>query len=60
VADTGETDRLTFDRLLAAHPDLPIILADLSHDYVQVITSRRVGARRSDLLAAIAALPKRM
>ena len=60
VADTGETDRPTFDRLLATHPDLPIIRADLSQDYVQVITSQRVGARRSDLLAAIAALPKRM
>jgi chemotaxis response regulator CheB len=59
VADTGETDRLTFDHLLAAHPDIPIIRADLRRDYVQVITSKLVGARRSDLLAAIAALPKR-
>jgi DNA-binding NarL/FixJ family response regulator len=59
VADTGENDRRTFDHLLAAHPDLPIIRADLSRDYVQVITSQLVGARRSDLLAAIAALPKR-
>lgn len=60
VADTGDTERLTCECLLAALPDLSVIRADLSQDYVQVITSQRVGARRSDLLAAIAALSKRM
>lgn len=44
--------------VLDAYPDLSIIYADLKHDYIQVITSQRVGTRRSDLLAAIAALPK--
>jgi DNA-binding NarL/FixJ family response regulator len=56
-ADTGDLGSLGL--LLAAYPDLPIIRADLDTDSVQVITSRRVGARTSDLLAAIAALPKR-
>jgi DNA-binding NarL/FixJ family response regulator len=39
--------------LLGQFPDIPIIQADLNRDYVQVITSRRVNARRTDLLAAI-------
>ncbi|MBX3055306.1 MAG: hypothetical protein KF770_02440 [Anaerolineae bacterium] len=39
--------------LLSQFPDIPIIQADLNRDYVQVITSRRVHARRTDLLAAI-------
>jgi chemotaxis response regulator CheB len=59
VADTSDTEQVNFAPLLASHPDLPVIRADLNHDYVQIITSQRVGARRSDLLAAIAALPKR-
>jgi DNA-binding NarL/FixJ family response regulator len=45
--------------LLAAHPDLSIIRADLSEDYVQMITSQRISAHRAGLLAAIQALPKR-
>ena len=49
-----------FDPILAAYPDLPIIHADPGADNVQVITSQRVGTRSSDLLAAIAALPKRI
>ena len=36
-----------------------LIRADLNTDSVQVITSQRVSARPSDLLAAIAALPVR-
>ena len=60
MADTSETSLGVLDPLLAAHADLPVIRADLNHDYVQVITSKRVGARRSDLLAALATLPKRM
>ena len=59
VADTSDTEQVTFAPLLASHPDLPVIRADLNRDYVQIITSQRVGARRSDLLAVIAALPKR-
>jgi DNA-binding NarL/FixJ family response regulator len=42
------------DPLLDHYADIPVICADLNHDYVQVITSRRVSARRADLLAAIA------
>lgn len=43
----------TASNLLTQFPDIPIIHADLNQDYVQIITSRRVSARRSDLLAAI-------
>lgn len=39
--------------LLTQFPDIPIINADLNQNYVQIITSRRVSARRTDLLAAI-------
>lgn len=39
--------------LLSQFPGVPIIHADLNQDYVQIITSRRVSARRTDLLAAI-------
>lgn len=44
------------DRILELCPDTPIVLADLSRDYVQVITSQRVGARRDDLVGAIRAV----
>lgn len=45
-----------FESLLDRFPDLPIIRADLNHNYVEIITSRRVRARRADLLAAIQSL----
>jgi chemotaxis response regulator CheB len=59
VAEAGERSLTTFGQFLAAFPDLPLIRADLSADHVQVITSQPVSAHTSDLLAAIAALPKR-
>ncbi len=59
VAGTGDASPAAFGQFLASHPDLPLIRADLTAADVQVITSRRIGARTSDLLAAIAALPKR-
>ena len=59
VAGTDEAATAIFGPLLTTHSDLPIIRADLSAHTVQVITSHRVEARTSDLLAAIVALPKR-
>lgn len=59
VAEVNEPSSSAFGQLLAVFPDLPIIRADLSASDVRVITSQRVGARSSDLLAAITALPKR-
>jgi len=59
VAGIGEEPAQDLGHLLAAFPDLPVIRADLNADSVQVITSQRVSARPSDLLAAIAALPIR-
>ncbi len=52
LADAGQHQN-TATTLLAQFSDIPIIQADLNRDYVQVITSRRVNARRNDLLAAI-------
>lgn len=46
-------------QLLTRYPDLPVICANLSMDNVQVITSHRISARTSDLLAAVAQLPRR-
>jgi hypothetical protein len=54
TAHAGSQPAHSPDPLLDHYPDIPIICADLNHDYVQVITSRRVSARRADLLAAIA------
>lgn len=59
VAGTDEAATTIFGPLLTTHSDLPIIRADPNADKVQVITSQRIDARSSDLLAAIAALPKR-
>jgi DNA-binding NarL/FixJ family response regulator len=59
VAGENEMSTAAFGQLLAAFPDLPIICADLSLDSVQVITSHRIGTHSSDLLAAVAELPKR-
>ena len=61
IANAGADPTLpaAFGELLAVYPDLPILCADLRANDIRVITSRRVGARRSDLLAAITALPKR-
>jgi hypothetical protein len=49
-----------FEPLLMTCPDLSIIYVDLGRaDRVQIITSRRIEPHRSDLLAAIAAIPRR-
>lgn len=45
--------------LLVACPDLPVIHTDLNTNRVQVITNQTIDASISDLLAAIAALPRR-
>jgi len=59
VAVAGETILATFSPILIANPNLPIIHADLGTNIIQVITNQPIEARSSDLLAAIAALPKR-
>lgn len=58
VADVGDQFQAHFGPLLSLYPNIPIISADLNRDYVQIITSRRVNARRDDLLAAIDELAK--
>jgi len=59
VAGENDMSTMTFGPVLTAYPDLPVICADLNMDNVRVITSQRIGARASDLLAAVAGLPKR-
>lgn len=53
VANASENVQTNLQPLLSMFPTIPIIHADLNQDYVQIITSRRVSARRTDLLAAI-------
>ncbi len=60
AAYSSETSQEYLSPFLAKYPDLPIIRADLNQNYLQVITSQRVGARGSDLMTAIESLPKRM
>ncbi len=52
-ADTSDPTQDKFGPLLSNFPDLPLISVDLSRDYVQIISSRRVSTRLDDLLAAI-------
>jgi len=59
VTSTDPTDTAIFGSLLALYPDLPLISTTPDTDMIQVITSHCVGARSSDLVAAISALPKR-
>ncbi|MFQ5408662.1 MAG: hypothetical protein ACE5FI_09620 [Anaerolineales bacterium] len=48
-----------FGPLLSTFPDLPFLCADLEAENVQLIISRPLGSHSSDIVAAIAALPKR-
>lgn len=56
VANASENTQTNLQPLLSIFPTIPIIHTDLNRDYVQIITSRRVSARRTDLLAAIGEL----
>ena len=59
VAETTAVDHALLGSLVAMAPGLTVIRANLNNDYVQIITSQRVGAKSADLLAALYALPKR-
>ncbi len=59
VAGPAETSQSTLGLLLTTNPDLPIIYADPNAEHMQVVTSQRVGAHPSDLMAALTKLPKR-
>lgn len=59
VIIVGEASPAAFGPFLAAYPDTPLIRTDLKTSEAQIIISQNISARSSDLLAAIAALPKR-
>jgi hypothetical protein len=59
IVAATDAGQIRLGPLSALLPELPIICADLNDDYVHLITSRRIGTRYADLLAAIHALPKR-
>ena len=56
LVEAGTVEPVNLDQLLASHPDLPIIRTNPNDTFVQVITSRRVQARRHDLIAVIQSL----
>jgi hypothetical protein len=56
IAGIGQ---LPFNDLFAAHPDLPILCANLNTNTIQVITSKCISASAHDLLNTLATLPKR-
>lgn len=58
VVDADEYALLSFAPVLIADPHLPLIRADLNTNQVLIITSRRISARRDDLLEAILSLPR--
>ena len=60
MAGAGETSQAIVGPLLLDYPDLTVISANLDANHVQVITSERIDARLSELLAAITASPKRI
>ncbi len=58
VVDIEPPTTTDIGAFLAAHPNMTIIRTDLSTNQMQVIASRAIQARSSDLLAAISALAK--
>lgn len=58
VAGTHES-ALCAHACLRIHCDAPIIFTTLQDNHLTIYTSRRVKAAQAELLAAIAALPKR-
>jgi len=59
VIVTGDADSATFAKLLSLQPDIALLCAGLNDNRVQVFTSQHIDASVSDLLATIAALPRR-
>ena len=53
IADVGISAQDASSSIISIYPDIPIIYADLNQDHVKVITSRRVSARREELLMTI-------
>lgn len=60
MAVADESVAVDLAPILVAIPDLAIFRADLNANQVQVITNQPIDARISDLLIAIADLPKRI
>jgi hypothetical protein len=56
VAGSGDQTQAVCGPILSNYPDLPIICADLNHNYVQIITSHRIRANKTALQAAIQSL----
>ncbi|MCP4139153.1 MAG: hypothetical protein GY755_02490 [Chloroflexi bacterium] len=59
MAVADESVIVDFSPILVAIPEIAIIRADLNTNQMQVITNQSIDARISDLLIAIAGLPKR-
>ncbi|RMH01886.1 MAG: hypothetical protein D6706_01025 [Chloroflexi bacterium] len=53
ISNTQKSSQELTAVLLSRFPDIPIIHTSLNQDYIQIITSRRIKARHTDLLTAI-------
>jgi len=59
VMGTDDQSTLRMSPVLAQHPGVPILLADISQNQVQLITSQNIEAKPGELLTVLADLPKR-
>ena len=59
VMGTDDQTTLRMYPVLAQYPGVPVLLADISQNQVQLITSQNITAKPGDLLAVLADLPKR-
>ena len=58
VAGPTENSQAILGLLLTTFPELPVIWADPNAEHMQVVTSQRIGANPSDLLAVLMKLTK--
>jgi len=59
VIDTDDQTAVRLYPILAQDPDLPILRADISENHIRLVTSRNIEADPENLVAALAALPRR-
>lgn len=59
VIVAGDADSAIFAQLLSLQPDIALLCAGLNDNRVQVFSSQYIDASVSNLLATIAALPRR-
>ncbi len=59
IMGTDDQTMMRICPVLAQHPGVPILLAEISQNQVQLITCQNIEAKPGELLAVLAALPSR-